>query len=242
MLYIIGIGPGDPEMMTLRAAKALRASRAVVGYRTYIELLGDLVAGKEIYGYGMREEVARALKAIELASRGVPTAIVSSGDPNVYGMAPLVFEAMSKMDISLEVEVLPGVTAALAAAARLGAPLGDFAVINLSDLLTPRDVIYSRVEKAAAGDFVMALYNPISREVVEEVFRIIRKYRAAATPVGVVKNAYRQGEEVQVTTLADVDLSQVDMRTTIVVGNSETYVWRNYMVTPRGYSRKYSFP
>jgi precorrin-3B C17-methyltransferase len=150
---------------------------------------------------------------------------------------------MSRSGVHLNVEVVPGVTAALAAGALLGSPLGnDFAVLNLSPLLTPREVILRRAEAVALADYVVALYNPIDVDLLKEVISVFRRHRAGGTPVGVVKNAYREGQRVWLTTLDEIDYGVVDMRTTIIVGNSETYVWNGFIITPRGYHRKYAYP
>ncbi|ABO08944.1 precorrin-3B C(17)-methyltransferase [Pyrobaculum calidifontis] len=239
-IYVVGIGPGHPSQRTFAAIDAIAKSEVVVGYETYIKLVEDLLGGKEVVSAKMRQEVYRAEVSIAKALEGKTVALVSDGDPQVFGMAPLLFEMLAKRGISVDVEVVPGVTAALAAGARLGSPLGsDFVVLNLSPLLTPEDVILHRALKAAEGDFVIALYNPIDSGLLRRVLEVVKAVRGPSTPVGVVKNAYREGEAVKITTLGEVDVDEVDMRTILIVGNSETFVWGSYMITPRGYSRKY---
>jgi len=239
-IYVVGIGPGHPSQRTFAAVDAIAKSEVVVGYETYVKLVEDLLGGKEVVSAKMRQEVYRAEVSIAKALEGKTVALVSDGDPQVFGMAPLLFEMLAKRGISVEVEVVPGVTAALAAGAKLGSPLGsDFVVLNLSPLLTPEGVILHRALKAAEGDFVIALYNPIDRELLRRVLEVVKAVRGPLTPVGVVKNAYREGEMVKITTLGEVDVDEVDMRTILIVGNSETFVWGRYMITPRGYSRKY---
>lgn len=239
-LYVVGVGPGGAKQRTFEAVEAIASSDLVIGYETYVSLVEDLAAGKEVRRYKMREEVKRALDAVEEALGGRTVALVSGGDAQVYGMAPLVFEILSRRGLELDVAVVPGVTAALAVAARLGAPLGDdFAVVNLSDLLTPRETILKRVEAAAAGDFVLVFYNPIDLGLLKEALEVVARYRGLSAPVGVVKNAYRPGEWRWVGTLGELDVGVVDMRTTVIVGNSSTYIWGGYLITPRGYSRKY---
>lgn len=242
-IYIVGVGPGGPGLRTPAAVEAIKRADVVVGYRTYINLISDLLHGKEVFAAGMREELLRASVAVNRASEDAVVAVVSDGDPQVFGMAPLVLELMSRSGASLDVEVVPGVTAALAAGALLGSPLGnDFAVLNLSPLLTPREVILRRAEAVALADYVVALYNPIDVDLLKEVISVFRRHRGGGTPVGIVKNAYREGQGVWLTTLDGIDYGLIDMRTTIIVGNSETYVWNGFMITPRGYHRKYAYP
>lgn len=238
-LFLVGIGPGNMEHMSPRAIAVIEEADIVVGYKTYINLIKQLTSGKEIISTGMRREVDRAKLAVDEALKGKCVAIVSSGDPGIYAMASVVFEYLRESDIEIDVEVVPGITAASAAAACLGSPLGhDFAVISLSDLLTPWETIERRLDSAARADFVLVLYNPKSRGRKEQIHRaveILKKYRDAATPVGIVKNAMREEETTKITTLGDMLNCKIDMLTTIIVGNSETFVYKGKMATPRGY-------
>lgn len=233
----MGIGPGHPGLLSPLAREALAAAEVVFGYRTYLGLVGDLLAGKEVRASGMREEVTRARAAMARAADGARVAVVSGGDPGVYGMAAPVLEVAAAAGVP--VTVVPGVTAATAAAALLGAPLGhDFAVVSLSDLLTPWPVIVKRLEAAVAADFVLVLYNPSSsrrRKRWLEAVEILRAGRPAATPVGIVWDAGRPGERRVLCDLATVTAHPVDMRATVIVGNSHTYVANGVMITPRGY-------
>ena len=241
MLFVVGIGPGGRSHLTQRALEALEASEVVVGYTLYIDLLRDLLAGKEVVSTGMTREVERCRAAVALALQGRSVAVVSTGDPGVYGMAGLVLELLAEADPEgrVAVEIVPGVSAVHAAASRLGAPLmTDFAVISLSDLLTPWEAIRRRLEAAAAADFVVALYNPRSRKRVrhlEEACEILARHRPADTPAGVVRNALRDGEEVLLTTLGLVPACAVDMMSVVIVGNRATRRLGGWIVTPRGY-------
>jgi precorrin-3B C17-methyltransferase len=233
----VGIGPGDPGLLSPRAREALAQAEVVFGYHTYLGLVGELLAGKEVHASGMREEAARARAAVARVADGARVAVVSGGDPGVYGMAAPVLEVAAAAGVP--VTVVPGVTAATAAAALLGAPLGhDFAVLSLSDLLTPWPVIERRLRAAVAADFVLVLYNPSSsrrRERWLEAVEILRAGRPAATPVGIVWDAGRPGERKVLCDLATVTAHPVDMRATVVVGHSHTYVAGGVMITPRGY-------
>lgn len=233
----MGIGPGGRDQITPRARRAIREAEAVVGYATYLDLLGDLLAGKEVHRSPMRKEVERCRLAVKLALAGRRVVVISSGDPGVYGMAGPILEVLGERE--LPVEIIPGVTAATAAAAALGAPLNhDFAVISLSDLLTPWAVIEKRLHAAAAADFVTVLYNPKSarRQVqIERAVQIFLKHREGGTPVGIVKNVDREHEEVLLTSLKRVLEHDLDMLTTVVIGNSQTYTVNSRMITPRGY-------
>lgn len=237
-LYVVGIGPGGREHMTIAALDALATSSVVVGYRPYVALVEHLLDGKRVLGSGMREEVERARAAIGAARDGENVAVVSTGDAGVYGMAGLVIELLGEAP-DVDLEVVPGVTAASAAASVLGAPLmNDCAFVSLSDLLTPIDVIEKRVRAAAEGDFVLALYNPRSKTRVEPLERTLdalRSRRAPGTPVGVVRNALRNGQESWLTTLGEVDPESLDMSCIVIVGNASTIVVGGRMVAPRGY-------
>lgn len=228
--------------MTLRALEALEASDVIVGYAPYVELLGDLVAGKEVFANGMTREVERCRRAVALALAGRRVAVVSTGDPGVYGMAGLLLEILHDEDPggTVEVEVVPGVSAVHAAASLLGAPLmTDFAVISLSDLLTPWEAIRGRLEAAGAGDFVVALYNPRSRRRVrhlEEACAILARHRPADTAAAVVRHALRPGQAVELTTLGEVPGREVDMMSVVIVGNGATRRLGPWLVTSRGYA------
>lgn len=244
-LYIVGIGPGGTEHLTKKAEKALQSSEYVIGNGTYLDQIAVLTKGRKVIRSGMGGEVERAKKAVKL-SRNHVVSIVSGGDANVYGMAGLVLEVAQK-EGDIGIEVIPGVTAVSAAASLLGAPIvSDFAVISLSDLLTPMDIIERRFRSAAEADFVIAIYNPKSRnrkENFRKAIGIIREYRKDETPAGIVKSATREGETVIVTNLGKImefnDI--IDMSTLVLVGNSESRSWKNMMITPRGYQRKYEY-
>lgn len=242
MVYVVGIGPGDRGHMTYAALEVLKEVDVIIGYGTYIDLIADLIKDKEIINSGMRKEIERARQAVALALEGKKVAVISSGDPGVYGMAGIVLE-IAKDKVS--VEVIPGVTAATAAAASLGAPLmHDFAVISLSDLLTPWPKIMTRLEAAALGDMVIVLYNPKSKgrpDNIDIAREIILWHRDPQTPVGLVRNAKRGSEEVVVTTLKDMLNYKIDMLTTVIIGNSETLVENGRIITPRGYQNKKNY-
>ena len=248
-LYIVGSGPGDISHLTEAARQAIAASTTIVGYTNYIDLIRPLLEGKRIISTAMMQEIERCREAIRLARAGETVALVSGGDAGIYGMAGLVFELIeidSRQDQlpPPEVSVIPGISAIQAAASVLGAPLmHDFAVISLSDLLTPWDLIKSRLEAAARADFVIVIFNPRSKSRVtqiEEARRIILAARPAETPTGIVRNACREGESVTVTSLGNMLDHAIDMSTIIIIGNSSTFVdSRGRMITPRGYARKY---
>jgi precorrin-2 C20-methyltransferase/precorrin-3B C17-methyltransferase len=237
-LWVIGLGPGDPSLLTTQAERALRSAEVVIGYDGYLEALQPLGLTGEFRGSPIGAEPERAALALKLAAEGRRVALVSSGDAGVYGMASLVLETAERAP-AVEVEVVPGVTAALSAAALLGAPLGhDFACISLSDLLTPWPMIEQRLEAAGRGDFVVALYNPASRRRTWQLPRtreLLLRQRGPETPVGLVDRAYRPGERVWHTTLGELDGAGVGMETVLIVGNSQTRVVNGRMVTPRGY-------
>ncbi|MDD3553317.1 MAG: precorrin-3B C(17)-methyltransferase [Deltaproteobacteria bacterium] len=268
MLYIISLGPGRLEHMTLRGHEALKASDVIVGYGTYLDLIQPLLAGKEVFSTGMKKEIERCEKAIESAMQGRTVAVVSSGDAGIYGMAGLILELCARRGIkprlvtraagqttshcaedesecppTIAIEVIPGVPALAAGAALLGAPLmHDFAVISMSDLLTPWETIETRVKAAAEADFVVVIYNPKSRGRDWQLGRaqeILLRHRPANTPVGIVKKAMREGEDVTLTTLQHMTECHIDMQTIIFVGNSSSFTFWNLLVTPRGYRKKY---
>ncbi|MGF9699652.1 precorrin-3B C(17)-methyltransferase [Paenibacillus sp. MABNR03] len=247
-LLIIGFGPGAMEHITTRALEALRESEVIIGYNTYVDLIRPLLDGQEIVRTGMTEEVSRAQEAVRQAEMGKIVAVISSGDAGVYGMAGLVYEVLMeqgwKPESGVGVEVIPGVSAIQSCASLLGAPvMHDACTISLSDHLTPWDTIIRRVEAAAAADFVIALYNPRSgrrtRQIVETQEMLLR-YRDSQTPVGLVKSAYRERQDVVMTTLEDMLNHDIGMLTTVIIGNSSTMMYEGLMVTPRGYQRKYT--
>lgn len=249
ILYVVGIGPGAEAHATPAALKAIAEAQLVVGYTTYIKLVRHLLDGKDIVKTGMTEEIGRARAAIERARDGATVALISSGDAGVYGMAGLVFQVLQeigwKRGDSPELRIIPGMTALNSCASLVGAPLvHDFCSISLSDLLTPWSVIARRIEAAASADFVIGLYNPASgrrtRQIVDAQ-AIIRRYREASTPVALVKSAYRDMEQVILTDLENCLDYEIGMLTTVLVGSSHTFIYEGYMVTPRGYTNKYSF-
>ncbi|MDD4780666.1 MAG: precorrin-3B C(17)-methyltransferase [Tissierellia bacterium] len=239
MIYVVGIGSGGKETMTYEAIHAIEKSDTIVGYKTYIDLVKDMIKEKQVVSNGMKQEIDRVKKAVEISKTGKTVSIISSGDAGVYGMAGLVLELAEEE----EVKIISGVTASTAAAAVLGAPLmHDFCHISLSDLLTPLDLIYKRVEFASEGDFVICLYNPRSKgrpDYLKNAFEIIKKFKTGKTPVGIVKNAGRDGQNVQICTIDTINYESVDMLSIVIIGNSSTYIKNNKIITKRGYERKY---
>jgi cobalt-precorrin 5A hydrolase/precorrin-3B C17-methyltransferase len=247
-IYIVGTGPGSIKHITPAAVDAIISSDFIVGYDTYLELIHELIAGKNIISTGMTQEIDRCKKAIELANDGWTVSVISGGDPGIYAMAGLVFELLISLkansnlpDVSIpDVEVVPGISALNAAASRLGAPLmHDFACISLSDRLTPWDIIVRRLDAAASSDFVMVLYNPKSKGRTEHIniaASIIRKYRHPDTPVGIVRQAMRERETVVITNVHEFLSYDIDMQTTIIIGNSRTFARNGWIITPRGYN------
>jgi precorrin-3B C17-methyltransferase len=249
ILYVVGIGPGAQDHATPAALKAIAESQLVVGYSTYIKLVRHLLEGKEIIKTGMTEEIGRARAAIERARDGATVSLISSGDAGVYGMAGLVFQVLKEMGWkrgdSPELRLIPGMTALNSCASLVGAPLvHDSCSISLSDLLTPWSVIEKRIEAAASADFVIGLYNPASgrrtRQIVDAQ-AIIRRHREGNTPVALVKSAYRDMQQVVLTDLDNFLDYEIGMLTTVIIGSSNTFMFEGYMVTPRGYTNKYSF-
>jgi len=227
--------------MTPRARESIENADIIVGYNTYLELITELLADKLVIGTGMMQEIERCQIAVDKALTGKKVAVISSGDPGIYGMAGLVLELTMNCDPSNrpEVVIIPGISAVGASAAVLGAPLmHDFAVISLSDLLTPWDVILKRVEMAAIGDFVIAIYNPKSKRrtsQIREVREMVMKHRSASTPVGIVHHATRSGEDMKISNLKEFTFEFIDMFSLVIIGNSQTYVKDGRMITPRGY-------
>lgn len=249
-LYIVGVGPGHHDHMTFRAKEAIAESDTIVGYTTYVNLVEDLITGKDVYRYAMTQEVERAHQCIELAKSGSIVSLVSSGDPGIYGMAGLIYEVLAKSgwnpDADLPVEIIPGVSALNSCSAIIGSPLmADFAVLSMSDLLVPWEIITKRVESAAAGDFVIVIYNPASKKRIHQLQdsrNIILKYRKPETPVAIIKGAYRASQTVILTTLDDLPKhsEHLGMISTVIVGNSSTYTYKDLMINPRGYKSKYN--
>ena len=237
-VYVVGLGPGGVEQMTRRAQETLAACDVIAGYNVYIDLIKDDYKDKEFLSTGMRKEVERCKLAIEEALKGKTVAMVSSGDAGVYGMAGIMYQIAAEYP-ELDVEVVPGITAACSGAAVLGAPLiSDFTLISLSDLLTPWEKIEKRLELASQADFVICLYNPSSfkrHDYLQKACDIMLKNQRADVPAGIVRNIGREGEEYEIMTLAELRDAQVDMFSTVIIGNSQTEVINNKMVTPRGY-------
>jgi len=256
---VVGIGPGDPAHLSGRARRVLDDVDVVAGYTTYIDLIRPLLGDQEIIQTGMTREVDRVAAALKEALSGKACAIVSSGDPGIYAMAGLVFEMCRERGIrlirpgaaavagdrspGLQMEVVPGIPALSAGASLLGAPLThDFAVISLSDLLTPWEKIEQRLEAAARADFVIVLYNPKSKRRKDHLQRaqeIVLKYRDPETPTGVVVSAMRPEQDVAVIPLQDLHRAAVNMQTIVFIGSSASVAYLDYMVTPRGYAGKY---
>ena len=226
-LYVIGIGPGGLEHMTLKAKEAIEKCNIVVGYNKYIDMIKPLVENKELFSTGMRGEEARSKDNI--------VALISTGDSGIYGMAGLILQ----MQNDEEVEVIPGVTASSAAGSVIGAPLmHDNCNISLSDLMTPYDLIKKRVRNAADSDMIISLYNPRSKgrpHYLREAIEIIKEYRKLDTPVAVVRHALRDGQEFRMFTLENFDEEVVDMFSIVIVGNSQSFIKNGKFITPRGY-------
>ena len=237
-IYVVGIGPGAYEKMTIEAAEALRDSDTIIGYTVYVDLVKDHFAEKRFLTTPMTKEVDRCVLAFEEARKGHVVSMICSGDAGVYGMAGLMYEVGEKYP-EVELVILPGVTAATGGAAVLGAPLiHDFCLISLSDLLTPWEKIEKRLLAAAEADFVLCLYNPSSkkrRDYLEKACDLMMRYKSGDTVCGIVANIGREGETCRVMTLQELRNTKVDMFTTVFVGNSQTKEIGGKMVTPRGY-------
>lgn len=237
MIDVVGLGPGAFGGRTADAAQALSTADVLVGYTAYIALIRAEYPEKPVFETAMRGERARCEEALRLSRTGKRVALICSGDAQVYGMAALLLELAQETD---DIRVVPGVTAALSAAALLGAPLsGDFAAISLSDLMTPWEMIERRLHAAAQGDFVIVLYNPMSRKRTDQLRRaceILLKYRGTDTVCGWARMIGREGEQTGTLTLAELKEAQVDMFTTVIIGNSSTLLRFGRMLTPRGYA------
>ena len=238
-IYVVGIGPGAYEKMTIEAAETLKKCDCIVGYDVYIDLVKDHFADKKFLSTPMRKEVERCVMAFDEANKDQTVAMICSGDAGVYGMASLIYQVGADYP-ETEIEIIPGVTAAVSGAAVLGAPLiHDFCLISLSDLLTPWELIESRLKAAAAGDFVVSLYNPSSikrHDYLQKACDILMDYgKAPETVCGIVKMIGREGQSCETMTLAELRDTKVDMFTTVFIGNSSTMNMNGKMVTPRGY-------
>ena len=237
-IYVTGLGPGAEDQMTKKAQKVLESCQVIIGYTVYIDLIREQFPDKIFLSTPMRQEAQRCRMAFEEARKGQDVAMVCSGDAGIYGMAGLICEIGPEYP-DIEIEIVPGITAASSGAAVLGAPLmHDFAVISLSDLLTPWETIEKRLKAAAQADFVICLYNPSSRKRADYLSRacgIILESRTAATVCGIVRNIGREGESCRILSLGELKDIQTDMFTTVFIGNSATKEINGRMVTPRGY-------
>ena len=242
-IIIAGIGPGSKEDITPAVLEAVREADAIVGYKYYFQFIEPYIkSGCECIDTGMKKERQRAGQAFDLAKQGKTVVVISSGDAGIYGMTPLIYEMRAALHSDLEIKTLPGISAFQKAASLLGAPIGhDMCVISLSDLMTPWEVIERRIKAAAVGDFVTAVYNPKSHGRYWQLYRLqelFLKYRAADTPIGYVRQAGRDDEEIKITTLGAFDPEDVDMFTVMIIGNSQSYVADGKFITPRGYYRE----
>lgn len=245
-MTVIGLGPGTAGLLPPMALHCLIQAQAVVGYDRYVDLVDPgLLQGKTLFSSPMKKEMERTQKAVQLALDGMNTVVVSSGDSGIYGMAGLVLEYLERWALvdRIDLQIIPGIPALCAAAALLGAPLmHDFACVSLSDLLTPLPTIMKRIWAAAEADFVLVLYNPKSRRrssYLADVLDIVARQRGPQTPVGFVRNAFRQDQEVLATTLESCDPDRADMLTIVIVGNSASRLVSDKILTPRGYFEKY---
>ncbi len=238
-LFVVGLGPGDARYLTAQARTALETAELICGYSVYVDLVRPLYPEKEYFTTPMKQELDRCRHALASAQQGIPTAMVCSGDAGVYGMASPVLELAGEYP-GVEIEVVPGITAALSGGAVLGAPLGhDFCVISLSDLLTPWPVIENRLVCAAKGDFALCLYNPGSRKRADYLQKAVQILlgagKAPGTCCGYVRNIGRDGQEARTLTLAELEHAPMDMFTTVFIGSDSTRMKEGWMVTPRGY-------
>ena len=239
-IIVAGIGPGSESDITPAVLSAIRQSDVIVGYKYYFRFIEKIIhPGAICIDSGMKREKTRAEDAYNYAAEGKVVTVISSGDAGIYGMAPLIYEMQREKGSNISIEVLPGISAFQKAASLLGAPVGhDFCVLSLSDLMTPWELIEKRIKAASMADFITAIYNPKSEGRYWQLYRLIELFlqeRDPQTPVGFVRQAGREEQEVTITTLADFDPEQVDMFTVILIGNSQTYRFDNKMITPRGY-------
>lgn len=254
-LFVVGTGPGNADLLTPKARTAIAASTDLVAYGLYLDLLGELCAGKTHHDLPLGEEIGRARLALDLAASGKATALISSGDIGIYAMATLVFELLDQQLqgkenhpewLDVEIEVVPGISAMQAGSSRIGAMLGhDFCTISLSDLLTPWETIDKRIHSAGAGDFVVSFYNPVSKKrdwQLNHARDVLLQYRPASTPVLLGRQLTREDESIRIITLGELDAKDVDMFTLVSVGNSESKHILNgskeWVYTPRGYRKK----
>ena len=239
-LYVVGFGPGGYEHMTQKAADVIKKADVVTGYTTYVNILKEFFPDKRYIATPMMQEVKRCEMAVEEARKDQTVAMVSSGDSGIYGMAGIIYQVAEERNADIEIETVPGVTAASAAASVLGAPLlHDFAVISLSDLMTPWEAIEKRLAAAAGADFCICLYNPSSKkrmDYLKKACSILLQHQLPGTVCGIVQNIGREGQNCRILPLSELSEVQVDMFTTVFIGNSQTKVIRGQMVTPRGYS------
>lgn len=236
-IYVVGIGPGNMEDISVRAYKVLKNVDVIAGYITYIDLVKNEFKEKEFYVSGMKKEIDRCVKVLELAKEGKTVALISSGDAGIYGMAGIMIEVA--LGSGIDVEIVPGITSSVAGASIVGAPLmHDQAVISLSDLLTDWDVITKRIDRASEGDFVISLYNPKSKgrtEQIVEAREIMLRHKAPTTPVALLRHVGREDQNYTLTNLEEMLNHEIDMFTVVIVGNSKTYIKEGKMITPRGY-------
>ena len=240
-IHVVGIGPGEFDQLTIKAVKTLENTDMIVGYKVYVDLIKDHFSDKQFYSTPMMGEIQRCEQAVEFYRQGMDTAVICSGDAGVYGMASLIYELVDGEDIP--VEIIGGVTAACSGAAILGAPLThDFAVISLSDLLTPIEVIEKRIECAAVSNMCICIYNPSSMKrsgYLRRVCEIILQYQPADLVCGIARNIGRENESYALFTLDEIKDYAADMFTTVFIGNAHTRIINGKMVTPRGYAEKY---
>lgn len=236
-IYVVGIGPGNMDDISIRAYKTLKSVDVIAGYITYIDLVKDEFKDKEFYSSGMKKEVERCEQVLKIAQNGKNVALISSGDAGIYGMAGIMLEIAKNSEI--EIEIIPGITSSVAGAALAGAPImHDSATISLSDLLTEWNIIEKRIEKASEADFVISFYNPKSHGRKEQIVRareLMLKHKAKETPVALLKNIGRKDETYILSTLENFLENEIDMFTVVMVGNCKSYVYKNKMITPRGY-------